>query len=708
MKIKLSFVLFFILSVSIKPQSIYEPVDLNKVESSLEEMGKMWTFDAVPVDYFESEYGFKPDGEWIEDVMKSALQFGNGCSGAFVSEDGLIMTNHHCARGYLTRLSPEGKDYLRDGYYAETPKDELKIDGLFVDQLTAVYNVTDEIIGAMNQGANDSIKIEIKKNKIAELEKKYSEETGLLCKVVELYHGGKYSLYAYKRYNDIRLVMSPDFQIASTGWDWDNFTYPRYELDFMFLRAYEKDKPVKSKNFFRFSKRGAGENEPVFVIGRPGSTRRLLPVSRLTFLRDKVYPYYLSMFNEVYKVYYDLFRTRPEEQSSLLNAVMSWGNARKSYAGRLLALKDPLIMKKKEDFERKFKSAVINNAELNNKYGHVWDAIEKLTNEQYKYADELAAFTIYPFIKSVYFEMAEKVITYAEQMKLPEEERLPEYRKEKPEEILRKIYPQNIDTLLQRKLVKAHINYVTGILENNHPLTLKIYKGKPGDEALAHVMSSTYFRDRTSFEKLVSLSPDEILSSDDPFISFIINTRDKLSALRRKVNEIDTSLEVLLGQLGRAAYEVYGDRIPPDATLTLRITDGRIKGYEYNGTIAPPKTTFFGIYDRWNSFGRKDYPWGLHERWRTIPDSLDLAIPVGFASTNDIVGGNSGSSVININREVVGLVHDGNLESLAGDFIFLESNNRAVATDSWGLMESLKYVFKTRRLVKELETGTAE
>ncbi|MGK9476176.1 S46 family peptidase [Melioribacter sp. OK-6-Me] len=708
MKTKISIILFFVLATTLKPQSIYEPVDLNKIESSLEEMGKMWTFDAIPLDYFESEYGFKPTKEWIEDVMKSALQFGNGCSGAFVSSEGLIMTNHHCAREYLTGLSPEGKDYLRDGYYAENLQDELKMEGLFVDQLIAIYNVTEEIIDAMKEGKNDSLKIELKKNKIAELEKQYSDKTGLICKVVELYHGGKYSLYAYKRYKDIRLVMSPDFQIASTGWDWDNFTYPRYELDFMFLRAYENNKPVKTDNFFRFSKKGAEENEPVFIIGRPGSTRRLLPVSRLRFLRDKVYPYYLLMFNEVYKVYYELFETRKEERSYLLNAVMSWGNARKSYAGRLMALKDPLIMKKKEDFEKKFRNTVLNNPALNKNFGHLWEAIEKLTNEQAKYADELAAFTIYSFLKPVYFDIAEKVIFYTEQMRLPEKERLPEYRKDKLKQTIENIFPQNIDTIFQKKLVRAHINYVVGILGDDHQLTQKIYQGKSGDEALEIVMSSTYFKNKSTFEKLVSLTPDAILSSNDPFISFLIDTREKLNSLRKKVNEIDNSLEILLGQLGRVAYEIYGDRIPPDATLTIRITDGRIKGYEYNGTIAPPKTTFYGIYDRWNSFGRKDYPWGLHERWRTIPDSLNLAVPVGFASTNDIVGGNSGSSVININKEVVGLVHDGNLESLAGDFIFLETNNRAVATDALGLMESLKYVFKTKRLINELETGKAK
>ena len=266
------FIIVFISAFKLSAQSIYEPVDLSKVQSSLDEMGKMWTFDAVPSDRFEKEYNFHPSEEWLDDVMKSALQFGNGCSAAFVSEDGLIMTNHHCGRNILPSLSPEGEDYLRDGYYAENLADEIKAPGFFVDELMKIEDVTKDVLDAMNEGTTDKERVQKRDEKIEELEKKYSEDTDLVCKVVELYHGGKYSLYAYKRYDDIRLVMAPDFQIACTGWDWDNFTYPRYELDFMFFRAYENNKPVKTDHFFKFSKRGAEEGEPVFTVGRPGST----------------------------------------------------------------------------------------------------------------------------------------------------------------------------------------------------------------------------------------------------------------------------------------------------------------------------------------------------------------------------------------------------------------------------------------------------
>jgi hypothetical protein len=704
---KVLLVVFILSAAGIYGQSIYEPADISEVKSSLDEMGKMWTFDSVPVDYFEKEYGFKPSEKWLDDVMKSALQFTNGCSAAFVSSGGLIMTNHHCGRHILPSLSPAGKDYLRDGYYANILEEEIKAPDIFVDQLLRIENVTDEVIGAMNKGASDSEKVKLRDDKIKEIEKKYSEQTGLVCNVVELYHGGKYSVYMHKRYDDIRLVMAPDFQIASTGWDWDNFTYPRYELDFMFFRAYENDKPVKVDHFFKFSKKGAEEGEPIFTVGRPGSTQRLISVAQLEFLRDKTYKYNLSLFNEIYKVYFELFEKRTEQHSDLLNKVMSWGNARKSYAGRFMALRDDFVMAKKKDFEKEFREKVNSNPELKNKYGNVWDDLKNNYDEYRKYIDQMFAYNLprHPQMKPVYYSIAEDIIKYAEQMNLPEDKREADYKADKLAQTISKIFPDEIDAELQQKLLRAQLNYAKGILGGKDPILKKICGDKTGDEAAEFVINNSAITTKEKFNQLIKKSPDEILNSDDPFIYFLQTTQGKLKYLRAKVSEIGATVEVLNQLLGEAGFKIYGDKIPPDATLTLRISDGRIKGYEYNGTLAPGKTTFYGLYDKWNSFGKKEYPWGLHPRWQKIPEGLDLATTIAFASTNDIVGGNSGSSVINKNKEVVGLVHDGNLESLGGDFIFLESNNRTVATDSWGLMEALKYVYKTDRLVEELSDG---
>ncbi|MCF6240860.1 MAG: S46 family peptidase [Bacteroidales bacterium] len=562
-KINFIFLLLFsfsILNISAQ-RTIYKPLDLSKVEFSFDDFGSMWTFDAVPLDKYQQKYGFTPDKTWLEHVQKSALQFGRGCSGAFVSEDGLIMTNHHCVRGRLKDIEKEDESLMRNGFYAKSLDEERKIPGMFVDQLISITDVTQAVLKAMAKGKTGEEKIELKNNEIDKLIKKYEKKTGLVCKVVTLYNGGKYSLYAYKRYNDIRLVMVPDFQIAATGWDWDNFTYPRYELDFAFCRAYdETGKPVKVENYFTWSKKGAQAGEAIFVIGRPGNTDRLLSVNELKYYRDVLYPPILTMLNDRYhKAFKDYEQAAPEDKERKLSTMLGVANGRKYYAGLLMALNDKYIMAKKEDFEKKLKAKVAADPVLKAEYGTLWDNIDKIIAQ-----------------------------------------------------------------------MKEH--------------------------------------------------PD-------------------------KRNDLKASLDVLNQKLGRLIFDAYGSQIPPDATITLRISDGTIKAYEYNGTIAPGKTTYYGLWDRYYSFGQKDYPWGLHPRWQKVPEGLDLSIPVGFASTNDIVGGNSGSSVINTKGEVVGLIHDGNLESLAGAYIFLEENNRAVATDSWGLMEALKLVYKTNRLVRELENS---
>lgn len=689
-------------------QSIYEPRDLSKVESSLKDMGKMWTFDDVPVVAFKNEYGFSPSDEWLREVQMSALSFGGGCSAAFVSADGLIMTNHHCGRGSLPSLSPKGEDYLRDGFYAKNITEEIKVPRLFVDQLVMIETVTEEVRDAMKSGKDDNEKVKLRNEKIKELEDKFSKESGLSCKVVQLYNGGKFSLYGYKRYNDIRLVMAPDFQIASTGWDWDNFTYPRYELDFMFYRAYENDKPVKANNFFKWSKEGAKEGEPIFVIGNPGRTQRIYSVAQLEFFRDKNYKYTLLQQNEIYKVYYELFQNHPERHTELLNMVMGIGNGRKSFAGRYMGLRDEYVMAKKKDFEKKLRQKIDADPELKVKYGHLWDAIKNNLDELRKYVDEATAFTYNPRFSAVYYSIAEKILKYAEQMKLPHDERETDYKIQKIDSTINGIYPATVDEELQVKLVRAQANSIRGILGDNHWLVQKIYGEAKDNEAAAMIIKNSSLTKKEKFDELLKKSPDEILNSGDPFIYFLQNTQGKLKEMRAKMTEINNTITVLNQLLGEVCYNVYGDEISPDATGTLRISDGRIEGYEYNGTIAPGKTTFFGLYDRWNSFNKKDYPWGLHPRFQKIPEGLDLSTNVNFASTNDIVGGNSGSSVINRNKEVVGLVFDGNLESLAGDFIFLPEVNRTVAVDSKGLIIALKYFFKTDRLIKELQEGKME
>ena len=694
------------ISFTLSQSNFYEPNFENNTKWSVEDFGKMWTFDNVPIKQFKQKYGFAPDKEWLEDVQKSALQFENGCSAAFVSADGLIMTNHHCGRGHLSNIQLEGEHLLKDGFYAATLEEERKVPNLYVDQLVLIEDVTKEITESMNKGKSNKEKVMLREEKKSELITKYNKETGLKCRIVNLYHGGKFSLYGYKRYNDIRLVMAPDFQIAATGWDWDNFTYPRYELDFMFFRAYDEDgKPVQTNHYFKWSKKGAKENELIFTVGRPGRTNRLVSVEQLKYLRDKVYPSYLTGFNEIYSAYYNLYQQHPERENLLIK-IMRWGNARKAYAGRLASLKNNFIMTKKINFENDLKTKVLADSALNFEYGHIWYALHNVFKELSKKANNNAIIKFSMFIKPVYILMARELINVAKQKEKPDEARVEEFKKENIIKSLAQKYPQKIDKELQHNLLLAQVNFITKVLGSKHPLVKKFYGNKKGEEAVNYLLANSKLTTKEGFLKIAKLEPEEIKNFNDPFIIFINEIEKLKKQTEEKMQELNNSLSVLNQQLGEVICKVYGGEIPPDATSTLRISDGVIKGYEYNGTIAPGKTTYYGLWDRYESFGEKTYPWGLHKRWQTPPAGLDLATKIGFASTNDIVGGNSGSSIINVNKEVIGLVHDGNIESLSGHTIYLPENNRAVATDSDGLIQALKFVYKTDRLVKELLKGS--
>jgi len=531
----------------------------------------MWTFDFPPLDYFQSEYGFRPTQEWLDNVRMSALRFADYCSASFVSEDGLIMTNHHCGRESVSQVEKEGEDLKKDGFTAMKIEDERKVPGLFVDQLIKIIDVTKEIQSAIDKGKDIEEKDDFKFKKTTEIESRYKEGTSVVCQVVSLYNGGVYSAYVYKRYNDVRLVFAPEDNAGFFGGDPDNFTYPRYTLDCTFFRAYdEAGNPLKAKNFFRWSSNGAAPGEPIFVVGNPGSTSRLLTVSQLEFKRDITDPLILNYINNFVDSLYKVIAANPDKEKELNNELFNYTNSQKVYKGTLKGLNDGVLMARKKDFEKKFIQAVNGNEKLKAKYGNVWNDISELVKQK------------------------------------------------------REIYEKN----------------------------------KNGD-----------FR-----------------------------------TLYRKLQELGTKEEYYNQILGRAIYDVYGTKIPPDATFTLRISDGVIKSYDYNGTMAPPNTTFYGMLDRYFSFEKK-YPWDLHQRWLNPPAEFDFGTPLNFISTNDIIGGNSGSPMINKNSEIVGLIFDGNIESMPGEFIYSSDVPTTVSVDSRGLLEAINDMYNLKRIGSELVNG---
>ncbi len=683
----------------------YSWLNLDTVKAGQYDMGKMWTFEYPPVDYFQKEYNFKPTQEWFEHVRKSALRFANYCSASFVSADGLVMTNDHCGRESVSDVTKEGEDLMKNGFYAETLEDERPVPGLYVDQLVLIKDVTDEIQNAMSQGANEEQKTAIEDSMMTEIKDREQESTGLRIQITPLYNGGRYSEYGYKRYNDVRLVFAPETEMGFFGGDPDNFTYPRYDLDCTFFRVYdESGNPLKTDDYFKWSDSGAVAGEDVFVVGNPGSTDRLNTVAQLEYDRDVTYPHTLEMLNNMVDMYSKLIQENPERKNELQNRLFMFSNSQKAYTGMLEGLRNPVLMQKKRDFEKKFKAAVMADPDLKNKYGDLWDKISGTRNQLRGLSNELYALSLNPLTSSELFFAANDVVDLANELKLPVDQRDEQYTGEELDSTIADIIPRDLDMEHQRDLLRKQVKSFYEYLGKDNSLVQKLTGGRTGEDAVDYMLKNTVLTDSSKLVALIDKGPDAILNSDDPFIYFAVHTDDRRASLRSDVKDILNKESVYSQELGKALFAVYGTSIPPDATFTLRISDGVVKGFPYNGTVAPPYTTFYGLYDRYYSFGKK-VPWNLPDRWVNPPADFQLETPFNFVATNDIIGGNSGSPVINEKAEIVGLAFDGNIQSLPGNFIYTPDENRMVAVHSAGLLEAVKDLYKATRLSDELRNG---
>jgi hypothetical protein len=673
-------------------QNVYNGVNLDTVHAKRFDMGRMWTFDNPPVDYFAEAYGFTPTKEWLDHVRMSALRFATYCSASFVSGDGLVMTNHHCGRESVSQVEEKGEDLHTNGFLALTIDKERKVPGLFVDQLVQIIDVTKEVQAAFESGKTNDEKVANKDKKVKELEKKYAAETGMKCQMVTFYNGGEYSIYVYKRYNDVRLVFAPEDNAGFFGGDPDNFTYPRYNLDCTFFRVYdESGNPLKTEHFYKWSMKGAGTGEPIFVVGNPGRTNRLNTLTQLEIKRDFQYPDILSYINFTIAFYEEQIRKNPESAKDLNNDLFSFSNSQKVYIGEIKALNDPLIIARKKDFEKKFKNAVMSNSSLKAKYGNVWDEIAAANSTYKEIYPEYSIMQFNNRLSSKYFAIAEQLVSGA--------------RGNQPldEAAIEKAY-KDLDADYENMTLEFQLNRMIKKVGVKNEYVGKLTNGKTGKDAYNYVIGRTIMTDKDKVIALSKKGTQEILKSDDPIIKYVVSTRDRFDELMKKADAMRAKEKYYNELLGRAVFDVYGNSVPPDATFTLRIADGVIQSYPYNGTTAPPKTTFYGIYDRYYGFN-KEYPWVLPERWVNPPKDFKLETSFNFISTNDIIGGNSGSPVINKDAEIVGLAFDGNMESLPGDFIFTEDISTCVSLDSEGMVEALKDLYKINRIALELRNG---
>lgn len=691
---RLVFPLIILLQTISLSQSFYG-VQLDTVKAQKFDMGKMWTFENPPNDYFKSEYNFVPAKEWLEKMQKSALKLGGGCSASFVSEDGLIMTNHHCIRGILPSVNKENENILKDGFLANSLDEERRINNLKVQQLMIIEDVTDRVHTSMNQGKTDDEKVSLRESEIKKITEEYQQKfPELVFKVTSLYNGGRYSLYGYKVYDDIRLVFVPELFVAKLGGDYDNFTYPRYGLDCAFLRAYENGKPIKTNYYFKWSNEVVEEDQLVFVVGNPGSTDRLNTIEQIEFERDFRYPMMVSMLKDLYEIYEEMVEETNAEDYGLIARLYSIGNALKVYEGTYKGLLDPILKARKKDFENTFRNSVLRDNSLKIKYGNLWEDISFSISELKTSARKSFAYTVSNFYSPQYLIIAFRLLNLIDDMnsdKIKKEDFIKEAEK---------IYPSDLNHNLQKRLMDVQLK----VWRNNLSPESEIIKYFSKFNSAEEVIINSYFSTKEKFLDLIKKPAEEILKIDDPFLFFLLSTKEELKQISEENKKTNQRLLVLNQMLGEALYQVYGSSIPPDATGTLRIADGIVKSYNYNGTKAPIKTTFYGALDRYYSFDKK-FPFNLPSYWENLPSEFNLSTPLNFISTNDIVGGNSGSAVLNKNAEVVGLAFDGNIESLPNTFIYTTEANRTVSVASVGMYNAIKYIYKANKLSDEIISG---
>jgi hypothetical protein len=658
----------------------------------------MWTFDAPPLEYWKATYGFAPDQAWLDNVRLASVRLPN-CSSSIVSSRGLVLTNHHCARSCISSASPRDTNYIDVGFIASSVAEERRCQGLYVDQLQSIEDVTARIRAA-SRAATASAQAERRTRAIDSIQTECQKGTGLQCQVVTLYQGGMYSLYRYKRYDDVRLVMAPEEGVAFFGGDPDNFTYPRYDLDISLLRIYENGQPLAARNYLRWSSQGAQEGEVVFVTGNPGSTGRLLTMAQMEYLRDVVYPENLAAYARQLEVLRDVSKDDPERARRYDNTIFSLSNSEKAVTGYRSGLIDPDLMAKKRAFERELRARIAKDPKLRAQYAGAWDAIAAAQRE---IASLDRALRYRSFAGSQLLSMAGQLVRIPAQSALPDSVRLPEYRGESIERLKRQLTTVTpVDTQVETRLLAAQLAAAKRALPANDPFVQAVLTGRTPEAAARALIGGTTLTDPAARKALLDGGASAVAASTDP----LIVAARKIDPLQRMLATRARRLNALIAseaeKLGQAMFAAYGTSLPPDATFTLRISDGVVKGYPYNGTVAPYRTSFYGLYGRSAEFDGKP-PFTLPARWLARADSLDLTAPLDFVSTNDIIGGNSGSPVINRNAEVVGVIFDSNIEALPNRFVFTDEIARSVSVHSRGITEALRRVYGAGWIVEELE-----
>jgi hypothetical protein len=668
----------------------------------------MWLYNEAPKDKIRAQYGFELTQQWLDHVRLSSVRFNNGGSGSFVSADGLTFTNHHVGAGCVQQLSTEGHDYIKTGFYAQTQADEAKCPNLELNQLVGIEDVTEKVNAGVKAAMSAAEAGQAQRAAMSQVEKDCSTTTGLRCDVVIFYSGQVYNLYKYKKYTDVRLVFAPEFDIAFFGGDPDNFTYPRYDLDITFFRVYESGKPAHLDNYLQWSRTGVKDGDLVFVSGHPGNTGRLLTMAQLEFLRDVQYPAALKLFGRRIALLQDFSKQSEENARIAKENIFSLQNSQKAITGYQSGLLDKTIMDTKAADEARLRAAFRADPK-NTGTTDPWDEIAQAIKVQQSIYPNLTYLERMRGFSSHLAQIARTLVRAAEEKPKPNSDRMREFRDSALPSLEQQLFStepiyKNLDTVL----FTDSLSEMQDALGKENVDVQKVLQGKTPADAAKDMISNTKLDDVALRKQLYEGGQAAIDASNDPLIVALRTIEPSARAARK---EFDDKVDSVVRRDGtivaKARFAQSGFTQPPDATFTLRLSYGAVKGYQENGKSIPFETNMGGAYHHAAEHNNQP-PYQLPESWMKSKGNLDLNTPLNFVSTPDIIGGNSGSPTVNKKGEVVGIIFDGNIESLPWNFAYSDVQGRAVSVDARGIQEALRKVYGATGLADELLGTKAE
>ncbi len=672
----------------------------------------MWLFSSPPLRQLKEKYQFEPTPQWLEHLQKASVRFNSGGSGSFVSPTGLCITNHHVGADALQKASSEQNNYLKNGFYAKTNAEEIKCADLELNVLMSTEDVTSQVNGAVKPGLNADQASAARGNVIAQIEKESKEKTGLRSDVITLYEGGAYHLYRYKRYDDVRIVFAPEQQMAFYGGDPDNFEYPRFDLDICIFRVYENGQPAKIENFLKWNSYGPSDGELIFVSGSPGKTDRQLTLDDLADTRDRFLPYLLRMFNrrEVLEMAYS--ERSFENARKARDDLFGDQNNRKRYDGYLAGLLDPQIWSLLQGREQKLHAGIASDPKLRS----TTEAYDRIKNAQSEIAKSAALYnylemerpktTAYreprAFVSNL-FKYARLLVRAVDERAKPNGERIPEFRDSARESLELELFSTEpiYDDYEILRLTDSLTDFASQFGAND-PLVQKVLAGKSPHSRAAELVSGTKLKNVAVRKDLYTKDAAALLAAHDPMID-LARLVDTPARNARKLHDAQEEIKKqAYSEIANARFAIEGTSSYPDATFTLRLSYGTVRAYEQDGKHIPAFTDFSGLYQRSAEHNNKP-PFDLPQRWIDKKSKLDSSTHFNFVSDADIIGGNSGSPVVNKDNEFVGIIFDGNIQSLVLDCIFTDKQARAVSVDSAAITEALRKVYDAKALADELE-----